>query len=124
MAGTLQYVYCSQDIGAHIVRWLVNRRNDVPNASQVKDVSCFMEDGVIRVQRADIFLLKDNVGAVGVMLQVLQTSPNQIVNHVDTETVTNQEVYHVAADKPGTSGYNCDRFGSGHINSSSLSVRT
>ena len=93
---------------APMIRRLLDGRNDVADAGQVKHVLCSGKDFRAGLQAANILPMTGEVGVARLMREVAAMAAGEVVDDADRKAAVQQKVDEVAADEAGAPGHDGD----------------
>ena len=108
-ARAFEHAHGALHIDIHVVNRPLDRRHDVADPGEMKDVAAAVEDRISRPQAADVDAVQRQIRVPCVMREIGLAPARQIVDDVHAIAAIQQQVHHVAADEACASGH--DRYG-------------
>ncbi len=98
------------DINDHVIQRPLDRRHDIANAREVKNIAAIFKNRITRNQAPDIDPIAYQIRIALVMREIAFMSAGQIVEHAHTIAALQQEIHHVAPDETRATRNNRYRF--------------
>src|SRR5262249_33611516 len=124
MTRRLEHVHGTLDVDIHVFQRTLDRRDDVPDASEVKYIVGTAKQARVGRELANVALLERQAGVAGVVRQVGGSAPAQVVDYAHAVVALEQDVDHVAADEAGAAGHHRNLARLAHFAPSFFMVRT
>ena len=97
------------DIDVHIGGRALNRRHDVANSREVKNIACIGEQRIAGLKVKNIANLEREVGIIGQVSEIRFTTASQIVDDSNAIIMPEHPIDHMAADEARAAGDDNDR---------------
>jgi hypothetical protein len=97
-------VHSSLNVGIHVLRWPLDRRNYVADAGEMKHVVRVPKQASIGLDVPNIALLEGEVWILRVLRQVGGSTAAQIVDDPHAIALVEQHIDHVTSNKTGATG--------------------
>jgi hypothetical protein len=124
MTRRLEHVHGTLHVGIHIFQRTLDRRDDVADAGEVKNIVGTAKQARVGHELANVTLLERQVRVTGVLRQVGGSASSQVVDHAHAVVALEQDVDHVAADEAGATGHHRNLACRTHFAPSFFIVRT
>ncbi len=124
MTRRLEHVHSALHVGIHVFQRTLDRRDDVADAGEVKNIVGIAKQARVGGELANVALLERQAGIAGVVRQVGGPTSAQVVDHAHAVAAIEQDVDHVAADEAGATRHHRNLACRAHFAPSFFMVRT